>query len=327
MPGEGRKKVGRSPAAFRLLLLVFLFGLHPFFTHSSPALLHFLNPLPAGAEIIDRIVAVVNDEIITDREMQEKAYPILLQMAGTPTAEEVAQIRKNVLTELVKNRLVVQAAKQKRIVLDRDDVEAFVRSRVDALQKQYAGEFENVLAEQGYTFPEFENLMRREAKQELIKSRLISDAVEGAVVVTDDDIRVQYTTRMLLARTADEALKALLQVKSGKTSFAGAVRQFSVGTNLEEGGEMGSYLLGKWSEEIEAEVIRLRNPGDLTGVIPTQAGYAVVQLVSRRLGSIEDISQTDRKKISDRLRRLKSYAESNAYVSSLWDKAYVKIID
>lgn len=279
------------------------------------------------AEIVDRIVAVVNDEIITQRELEEKAYPILLSIPGEPTQEDIAQIRKNVMVDLVKNKLVIQAAKQKKILLDREEVEYFVRSRLEALEKQYGPELENVLSEQGYTLSEFMDLMRREAKQELIKSRLIAQAVEGYVVVTDDDIRALYTTRMLVARTSDDAFRALLQLKSGKLTFPNAVRQFSVGPNAEENGDMGTYLLGKWSEELEAEVIKLKAAGDMTGVIPTPAGFAVVQLVERRPKPIEEISQEERKRIRERLTRLKSGSESNAYVSSLWDNAYVKFIE
>lgn len=281
----------------------------------------------AHAEVVDRIVAVVNDDIITQRELEEKAYPILLSLPEQPSEEEISQIRKNVMIDLVKNKLVVQAAKQKRIVLDREEVEGFVQSRVEGLQKQYGNEFESVLSEQGYTMDEFMELMRREAKQELIKSRLISDAVQASVVITDDDARAVYTTRMLLARTADDAFRALLQIKSGKLTFPNAVRQFSVGSNVEENGDMGSFLLGKWSEEIEAEIIKLKFGGDLSGVIPTQAGFAVVQLVDRKLKPIGEIPAEERKKIADRLRRLKSVGESSSYVSSLWDRAYVKFIE
>ncbi len=285
-----------------------------------------LGCLPGGAEIVDRIVAIVNDEIITNRELAEKAYPIVLSMQEQPTDAEIAEIRKNVMVDLVKNKLVTQAAKEKKILLDREEVESYVRARSAALEKQYGAELENVLGEQGYTLEEFQDLMRREAKQELIKNRLIAQAVAAAVVVTDDDIRTQYTTRMLLTHSPDIAFKALLQLKSGAVTFQNAVRQFSSGAS-EENGEMGSYLIGKWSEEIEAEVIKLKSVGDLTGVIQTPAGHAIVQLVDRRLIALEPISPDDRKKVRDRIARLKSVSESNTYVSSLWDRAYVKFIE
>lgn len=283
-------------------------------------------PPSARAEIVDRIVAIVNDEIITNRELEEKAYPQVLAIQGEPTAAELEEIRKNVMVDLVKNKLVNQAAREKKILLDREEVESYVRSRTDALEKQYGADLENVLGEQGYTVDEFKDLMRREAKQELIKNRLIAQAVEAAVVVTDDDIRTQYTTRMILTHSPDIAFKALLQLKSGAIMFPNALRQFSAGA-AEENGEMGSYLIGKWSEDIEAEVIKLKSIGDLTGVIQTQAGYVIVQLVDRRFVPLDGISPDDRKKIHDRLARLKSVAESNTYVSSLWDRAYVKFID
>lgn len=290
-------------------------------------LLPLAIPSLSNAEIVDRIVAIVNEEIITQRELEEKSYPILLSLPGQPTEEEIIQIRKNVMLELVKNRLVVQAAKERKIVLDRHEVESFVASRLETLGKQYGADLESVLSEQGYTLPEFTELMRREAKQELIKSRLIAEAVESAVVVTDDDIRILYSTRMLVSRTPDDAFKALLQLKSGKITFQNAVRQFSVGSGVENDGDMGTYLLGKWSEDIEAEVLKLKSIGDLSGVIPTPAGYAVIQLVDKRLNPLTDVPAEDRKKIRDRIRRLKSFSESNAYVSALWDKAYVKFLD
>ncbi|OGH59689.1 MAG: hypothetical protein A3G34_07675 [Candidatus Lindowbacteria bacterium RIFCSPLOWO2_12_FULL_62_27] len=287
-----------------------------------------LLPLrPSHAEIVDRIVAIVNDEIITQRELEEKAYPILLSMPGDPSEEEISQIKKNVSIELVKNKLVIQAAKQKKILLDREEVEAFVRARTQALEKQYGEDLDNVLAEQGYTVGDFEELMRREAKQEILKSRLIAQAVEGAVVVTDDDIRTEYSARMLVARSPDLAFQALLNLKSGKLTFANAVRQYSAGAGAEENGDMGSFLIGKWSEEIEAEIIKLKSVGDLSGVIQTAAGFVVVQLVDRRRVAIDTVSAENRKKIRERLVRLKSASESGAYVSSLWDRAYVKFID
>jgi len=282
---------------------------------------------PGGAEIVDRIVAIVNEEIITQRELEEKSYPVLLTLPGQPSPEEIEQIRKNVMVELVKNKLVIQAAKQKKIVLDREEVESFIESRMAALEKQYGSDLENVLSEQGFTVGEVEEMTRREAKQELIKQRLLSQAVEAGVVVTDDDIRSQYSTRMFLTLSADDATRALLQLKSGKITFPEAVRQFSSGSGLDENGDMGTYLLGKWAEEIEAEVIKLSGVGDLSGVIPTQAGFAVVQLVDRRLKPLDELPPDDRKKIKDRLFRLKSVAESNAYVSTLWERAHIRFVD
>ncbi|MBI4178018.1 peptidylprolyl isomerase [bacterium] len=315
---EGRKgdreKGRKSHSAFLKICLTFLpLSLSP--------------SLPSQAEIVDRILAVVNDEIITQREMEEKAYPILLSLPAPPSDADLTQIRRNILVELVKSRLVVQAAKEKRILLDRQEVESYVASRLRALSDRYGANVDEVLAEQGFSLAEFSDLLRREAKQELIKSRLIAQAVEGGVVVTDDEVRAEYHTRMILARSNDEALRALLQLKSGKLTFPEAVRQFSAGQDRDEGGDMGTYLLGKWSEEIEAEVIKLKTIGDLTGVIATPAGFAVVQLVERGLRPIETIPAADREKIRGRLKALKSVSESNAYVSSLWDRAYIKFLD
>ncbi len=287
----------------------------------------FLTVRPSHATIVDRIVAVVNDEILTERELEEKSYPILLGMQSPPSEEERVQLRKNILIELVKNKLVNQAAKEKKIVLDRGDVESVVDARMAALQKQYGGEFENVLSEQGYSSDEFRDLLEREIKQEMIKSRLIAQAVESTIVVTDDDIRMLYATRMIVTRSPDDAFKALLQLKSGKLTFEKAARQFSSEGADEGGGDMGTYLLGKWSEEIEAEVIKIKNLGEFSGVIQTDAGFAVVQLVDRRLKPIQEIQPDDRKKIRERLVRLKSAGEANLYVSSLWDRAYVKFVE
>lgn len=283
--------------------------------------------LPARAELVDRILAVVNDEIITQREMEERAYLTIMTMPEPPNEADVEKLRQRVLQDLVKDRLVRQAALEKRIILSRDEVESVVEERLGQLREMHGDQLADMLLQEGFSVEEYTEVMRRETKKELIQGRLISEAVQQRIVVTDADVRVEYGARMILTPDGALARRILLDLKSGRLLFPEAVQKHSTGPNVGSGGDMGMFTLGQWSLEIEAEISRMKAPGELSGVVATSAGYAIIELTARRELPSDRLSDAEKQKIRERIRQIKAGSEAEKYVAGLWDQAHIRFLD
>ena len=140
---------------------------------------------------IDRIVAVVNDDVIVYSEMQARLRTVVEQLgkAGVPAPPKDV-LEKQVLEQLILGRLQLQIGSATGI---RVDDEALNRQIAEIARQNNLSlrEFRDILARDGYNFAAF----REEIRSELIKSRIQQRQVQDRVQVTDRDIDNYLATR------------------------------------------------------------------------------------------------------------------------------------
>jgi len=258
---------------------------------------------PAASEIveIDRIVAVVNDDVIVLTEVQTRLRVVAeqLEKAGVPAPPKDV-LEKQVLEQLILDRLQLQIAADTGI---RIDDETLNRQLADIARQNELSlrEFRDVLERDGFDFAAF----REEIRNELIKNRVQQRQVRDRVQVTARDIDNYLATREKqggnnpeyrlghiliavpdgaspeqLAEARDEAEDILARLKAG-ANFGRTAAAESDGQQALEGGDLG-WRKGEELPTLFEDVVPKLEKGGLSDVIRGPSGFHVVKLLDVR---------------------------------------------
>jgi len=267
----------------------------------------------AAPEIIeiDRIVAVVNDDVIVYSEMQARLRAVVEQLgkAGVPAPPKDV-LEKQVLEQLILDRLQLQIGSATGI---RVDDEALNRQIADIARQNNLSlrEFRDILARDGYNFAAF----REEIRSELIKGRVQQRQVQDRVQVTDRDIDNYLATREKqggnnpeyrvghiliavpdgaspeeLADARDEAEDIVARLNAG-ANFGRTAAAESGGRQALEGGDLGWRKAEELPTLFENIVPKL-DKGELSEIVRSSSGFHIIKLMDTRGAERLVINQT-----------------------------------
>jgi len=136
--------------------------------------------------LLERIVAIVDEEMIlqSDLELAIELYQLDRQLAGAEPEPVTPELRKQVLTNLIENKLIIAAAKQNEMVVEESEVEARVQERVDQLVEQYGSleALERALEQSQLTLEDFRfrygTQLRNQQYLRLVVGRFIRPGIE-----------------------------------------------------------------------------------------------------------------------------------------------------
>jgi peptidyl-prolyl cis-trans isomerase SurA len=265
--------------------------------------------VPAGAQLqaapeiieIDRIVAVVNDDVIVYSEMQARLRTVVeqLEKAGVPAPPKDV-LEKQVLEQLILDRLQMQIGAVTGIRVDDDTLN---RQIADIARQNNLSlrEFRDILARDGYNFAIF----REEIRSELIKSRVQQRQVQDHVQVTDRDIDNFLATREKqggnnpeyrvghilvavpdgaspeeLAEARDEAEDIVARLNAG-ANFGRTAAAESDGRRALEGGDLGWRKAEELPTLFEKVVPKL-DKGELSEIVRSASGFHIIKLIDTR---------------------------------------------
>src|SRR6185503_10771930 len=142
-----------------------------------------------GGQVVDRIAAVVNDDIILVSEVEEKLF--LLDAQGQlkdRDSTQVAAMRKEILDRLIEERLVVQRAKSQSITADPSDLQKRVDDAMDKVRSQFPtpDAFHQALNQEGITETMLRERYQNDIEQEVLGQRIVSKEVRSKVEVSTD---------------------------------------------------------------------------------------------------------------------------------------------
>ena len=267
----------------------------------------------AAPEIIeiDRIVAVVNDDVIVHSEMQARLQTVIAQLgkSGVPAPPKDV-LEKQVLEQLILDRLQLQLAAVTGIRIDDDSLN---RQVADIAQKNNLSlrEFRDVLERDGYDFAAF----REEIRSELIKSRVQRRQIQDRVQITDRDIDNYLATREKqggnnpeyrvghiliavpdgaspeeLAEARDEAEDIVARLNAG-ANFGRTAAAESDGRQALEGGDLGWRKAEELPTLFENIVPKL-DKGELSEIVRSSSGFHIIKLMDTRGAERLVINQT-----------------------------------
>jgi peptidyl-prolyl cis-trans isomerase SurA len=252
----------------------------------------------AGAqqpEVVDRIVAVVNSDIITlyDLNRAFRPYEDNIKALRYPPDKErqtLFQVRSDILDKLIESQLADQKIKREQISVTQKEIDTTIERMKEA--RSFTDEqLREGLAAQGITMEEY----RKEIESQILRTKLVNREVKSKIVITQADIKAYYDSHQekyagdkkyylwnLFIKASesdkDEALQKIKgieqQLKQGG-SFESLVKQLGESASAVQGTDLGLYRLDELSKQLQAVVAKLK-AAEFSDVLDTNFGYQII---------------------------------------------------
>ncbi len=285
----------------------------------------------AGAEVIDRIAAVVNDEVITLSEVDEAALPLYrkyLQGVTDPLEEEklVRRIRKEVLERLIEEKLIEQEVRKYKIRVSEEEVEAFLRDVMARMGGEAA--FRRFLEGQGLSLKEY----RERVRDQLRKMKLIQGSVQARIVITEEEVQRYYREHYLSRENQVYHLAAI--VTSDKDRIEQAWQALKKGADFKEvarkyseipgsGDDLGRFRLEELAPETRKVLAKVR-PGEITPPVASGGRWYIFRVLAVETRPVKPL-----KEVEEEIRQ-KLYQEAldeyfRKWLKELKERAFIKV--
>ena len=295
---------------------------------------------PVRSVPVDRVIAIVNDEAITQYDVGEQKRVVLNQMKAqnvTPPAADV--LDKQLLERLITERVLLQTAKDSGIRVDDTQVERTV-ARIAQENKLSADEFRKAVEREGISYAKY----REDIRNEIIIQRLREREVEGRVSVSDAEVDhflatlnaqsggdVEYRLAHILVLVPEQASPeqidtrqrraqdALRQVRAG-TDFAQVAAAFSDAPDALQGGSLGWRAPARLPT-VFADPVRRMKPGEVSDVLRSAAGFHIVKLLETRSRNAPTVvEQTRARHILIKVNEITSESEGKAKIERVKER-------
>lgn len=304
-------------------------------------------PLAARAELVDRIAAVVNTDIITQSEVELRAAPELARLRSDPDpakrAEQRTDILKKALDLLVGEKLMEMQIKELNIEVADSEIELSMEE-VKKGQNLSAEQFEMALMETGYTLGSYKKFLR----SYLARMKLVNLKVRNKVKISDEDLKAEYAkfshdesqdaevhARHILVQVAPKATPeqieaarvkaAALAVEARKpdVDFAELAKKKSEGPSAADGGDLGFFRHGVMVAEFERSAFTMPL-GGVSDPIRTKFGWHVIKVIERRALAAPSYDEV-KDQLREKMMRGQLERYTDQYVQELKGAAVVEV--
>jgi peptidyl-prolyl cis-trans isomerase SurA len=255
------------------------------------------NPQLFGAGIpsVVKASAIVNGEVITQTDIDQRLALLAISQGSPIPAEELERLRVQVLRNLIDETLQIQAAKTAEIDIPAADIDKTV-ARVAGNVKQTPEQMGAFLKANGSSM----RSIRRQIEGEIAWQRLQRAKIESQVSVGDDEVKAvidrmnadkgtqEYRVGeiFLAATPANQAevlgnAQKIIAALQGGGSFVGYARQFSEASTAAVGGDLGWVRPQQLPEQLAA-VVGQMGPGQLSQPIQVPGGYSIIAVQDTR---------------------------------------------
>jgi peptidyl-prolyl cis-trans isomerase SurA len=255
----------------------------------------------ARAEVIERVVATVNDDAIFLSELRRRAAPFLERViTGASEGERPQRIKRlyeQFLRELIDDQLIEQTARKMNIVVSSSDVELAIENVRKQNNLDNARFWEAVRA-QGFT----EKQYRTDVRKQILRLKVTNQRVRSRVNLNDQTVRDEYDDRVRKARRrqrfhAEHIFLGVPQMASA-TEVADTMRRanemrakvdiekFSDMAAQRGGGDLGWLEQGDLPEGLE-DVLLALEPGQISAPVRGPSGVHIFLLRERQEGGLE----------------------------------------
>ena len=301
----------------------------------------------APQELLDRVVAVVNDEVITQAELDAFLRPLYDEYSQQYSGEELVKIvqeaRQKLLNQLIEDKIVYQEAVKQEIVVSGEDLEKELQEFKKRMAKP--DELELMLEKEGMTMKELREKLR---KQSMVR-QLHDREIRAKVVVSPLEVENFYKenpdkfvvkervkVRSLTVKKSQEARTKGIPDEGAKIKMAAFQQKLRDGQDFEkmiqsssEDSHAKQNGLGEWIERggmIESvdEVIFKTPVGQFTGIVETPVGYHLFKIEEKEAAKTRTLEET-RDQITSYLFQQKSNARFRDWMQELKRTAYISI--
>jgi len=309
--------------------------------------------ITAKAEVIDRCVAVVNNDVIIQSEVNEAGKPLFQRVAEQAPAGELTEAlkeaRKRVLEKLIDKKLLLQEAKRYNMSVSDEEVDKAL-DRILAQNHTSRELFNKELAKMGMTEAQY----REDLRDQILSSKLVNVAVRSKVIIPEEKIidyyDTHYTERVgdggfyilqigcswddsldgnALKKAREQAMQKAKRVRSlalaGK-DFKKLAREYSDLPSSVDGGDIGVFKEDEMAPAMRKAITRLK-PGEISKIVETPSGYQIFKLLSSQEGQI--VTKVPYESVKDEIREILYRQEMQKlyknWLDELRSQSYIRV--
>ena len=299
--------------------------------------------VPGLAKIVDRIIAKVNDKVITQSEVEERAYVkmVALQKRNVQPLPSMAEMMYEELERMIEERLLIDIGRKQGWGVDEDSVTKAIEEikRNNGLKD---GDLEKMLKEESKSMEEY----RKKIHDQILVSRVVGNEIRKRVTISDEEIEKFYNQhlkdywvseklklRHILFLIEDgmfsndkqikmqKAQEALQKIRSGE-DFMAVAKEYSEDISASTGGDLGEIERGKMVPEFEKAAFQLKE-GGVSGLVETPYGIHIIKVDKIIPGHTLPMDKV-KVQIQSQLMNEKMKVEYQEYMSKLKENAYIE---
>jgi peptidyl-prolyl cis-trans isomerase SurA len=281
--------------------------IHPISLFLTFICLLYLCCPPANAQqVLDRIVAVVGDQIVLESELNMQLEIYVNQMGiSLRSEEERSELKGRLLDRMINDKLLLLAAKEDTTIeVTTKEVDEAVKEQIRRVKSDFTEEeFKAQLKAEGLTESELRKKYREQIRNQMMIDRLVSSKLSKVSVSTREvkDFYAAYQDSIPDQPQSVKLSHILLEIKpSGKTldslvakaeeirklavqgeDFAGLATRYSNDPTAQQGGDLGYFRRGDMIPEFEQVAFNLE-PGEISNVVQTEFGYHIIKVEEKK---------------------------------------------
>jgi len=276
----------------------------------------------------DEIIAIVNEDAITQKDLNDFINFIRIQLSeefkGEEMESKIQSMKLDLLDKLIEDRLILQEAKRNKIKID----ESRVKARIDEIRKRYPSdaEFQNALSLQGMTQADIE----LKIKEQLLMYTIIDINVRSKIVVKPTEVTDFYQKNIEKFNTPEQ--REIASITIDKEEIAN-----DIFNSLKNGGDLNN-IASKYSlavnkisihqdEELKKEIkdaIFKLNPGEVSQPIKIDNSFYIFRLDNIVMARQQKLSEVQ-EKIQSFLYDIKMQENLSKWLDELKKRSYIKI--
>lgn len=310
----------------------------------------FASSAVAHAEVIERIAAIVNEDVILLSRLEERARPAIAAATRQSASlskqlgeEERQLLLRRVLKEMINETLVSEQASKMRIRIGSEEVDRALKNM--AIQNNLSWpDFVRAIENQGYSLAQYRTDLRRQ----LLRFKVVQSKLAGRLRVSDRDIKAYYTRQVRRARAGDRCrlahivvsvdadagaariaqrrrrAKAILaRAKAGAPFSALAGRYSDDPRTAKAGGSLGWVDSTDLPEDLRDVVLGL-DAGEIGGPVRTAGGFRLLRVYEWEASEVRPFEQA-REAIRMQLLEKQLEQQERVWLVELRRKAYVDV--
>jgi len=305
----------------------------------------FLGMAPSSQAVVDRIVAIVNQEIITLSEVDRWMSPFYKEIQTEDRLErkeKLLEARRKILDQIIEEKLIDQEVRKIGFKATPKEVEATIEV-IKKSNNVTQEDLEKALARDGITFETF----KRDIEKRILRTRFISVMIKVDSNVGDKELLEFYkknleryrsneiyrpghilflvpkeATPEEVSRIRKKCEKVLEKIKKGE-DFGEMALLYSEDPSSKDRGDLGYFKKGELLPTLEKEALRL-HVGEVSGIVRTEHGFHIIKLLDRKGGEPFPFEEIKEKVKADYM-EIEMEKALKQYLTKLKEKSVIEI--
>lgn len=300
-----------------------------------------------SAEITNRLVAFVNNDVITLYELDNKIAEMTGMTASdikTQDEQQYIQIRQAILEELINEKIAQEKIKELEIKVSEGEIDSYIED-LKKENKFTQEELIEALKAQGLTYYKF----RENIRKDLERNQLLNYEVTSKTIVREEQIIKYYQDHIeefkksddqvylagifLIQNNSDNEEESAELIKKGEMilsrikngeDFGALAKEFSQGPGTEEGGELGAFRTSQIDQDL-VDIIKNLPEGGVSDLIKRENGIQIIKLVKRDEGETKSLEEV-RDSIYGKLYSQERDKRYTTWIEELRESSFTKIV-